>query len=150
MSNAAKTTSKMSSFEPQWVRIADHRQPEGHVNWQSYQQARMANGEVCTDCHATVNFPRYGRPAQCRQCREAKEDPGELLHNRRVRCPNCGCMEDPHEDCSDPALYAEGDDVPWSCWDCGASYEIGVRVSYTFMSPPKLGPEQRKDENQCR
>jgi DNA-directed RNA polymerase subunit RPC12/RpoP len=115
---------KFTSFD-------DHRRPDGGVDWDSYRAAQRRNGERCIDCGGSILFGS-GHPEKCGDCKSVDE-PGELRHDRFIRCPYCGNKERV-ADTEQYHLYEEGEHEV-VCSECDKDFEITTLVSFRFTSP---------------
>lgn len=120
------------------VKITDHEDEKGKVNWQAYRVAQRENGELCTKCGSYILFGA-GHPNACGQCRSFETESDEVLHDSLIRCPHCGHLDNTEE-------LEPGDEVGVACGHCDESYEVQVRIHFSYMSPPL----SRKRSKECR
>jgi uncharacterized C2H2 Zn-finger protein len=74
------------------------------------------------------------RRRRCHQCTKA-DDPGELDHDKFLRCPGCGHLWDPYE-AEETGVFEEGPhDV--RCPRCDREFEVETTISYSFTSPER-------------
>lgn len=129
--------------------LEDCKRPDGSTDWTRYNElkkkedeARIEKGELCRLCRRYIVWAK-GYPQSCAECK-AIDNPGELHHDREVRCPKCG-----HHwgvgDGEDYELYAE-DAHPVTCGECNYDFEVVTHVSYTFVSPERIKPMESQDE----
>ncbi len=116
-----------------FTKIEDFKDPAtGEVDWKKYNLAEIANGEKCCECGGIASLFGTGRRTRCMSCR-AVDEPGELRHASRLRCPRCRHTWNPG-DCDDHEVYADGDHEVW-CAECGHEFPVVTMVSYLFRSP---------------
>jgi len=127
---------------PHYVRMQDHKLPDGTFDLDGYLAALRANGEACQLCDAFL-ADAVGEPRTCGQC-AAAGDPGPLRHDKMVRCPACGRLFPP--ECDFPV-----DDRTWErCPACGGEFGAEVHVRYSYVSPARPeagGPQERTDDH---
>ena len=56
----------------------------------------------------------------------------KMYSKQEVRCPQCGNLQ---EIDGDDEIYEEGQHTIY-CDECDYEYEIGMSISYTYISPP--------------
>jgi hypothetical protein len=125
-----------------WTKIADHEREDGSIDWRSYNQAKVANGEICFKCSGSILFNRRGGRSKCHSCKSLEADKGEVDHDNIIRCPHCKDTWEAGAD-DDYEVYAEGEHDK-SCSSCDKDFVITTHVSYSFTSPPL---EEEKEED---
>ncbi len=116
------------------VSMNDHRTPEGDVDWKSYKQAQIENGEICSKCFEYILFSSNYRTT-CNKCKQLLEPP-EITHHKFIRCPNCLNAFDPYETEWYEVLSDGEHEV--SCSECNHDFEISTYVDYSFRSPKEI------------
>jgi uncharacterized CHY-type Zn-finger protein len=132
------------------VSVADHQTPDGKMDWKSYNAASEAarrqdinDGVYCSSCGAYLIFNRGGGRQRCGQCRGLSE-PGELTHDRLIRCPACGDTFNPGDN-DHYKLYGDGEHSV-TCQNCDHQFEVSTHISYSFTSPPRISPAEDDEE----
>lgn len=118
------------------VDIGNFEKPGGKTDWRAYDRARIENGEACSLCNKYIFSLLEGPPGHRQKCPACKsvDDMGEELdHDRYVRCPKCGHLEDVH-DAEVYGVFEEGE-TEWGCSSCDHEYMVSTSVSYNFSSP---------------
>ena len=117
--------------------IKDYKDSEGNLDWNAYQNAKKANGEICTRCGTYILWGK-GYPQECHDCKDAKNEK-ELRHDKFIRCPQCRHLWDPFECEMYEVLTDDNHDV--CCVECDYHFTMTTYVSYSFTSPA-LGTEE--------
>ena len=112
------------------VRIADHQDEDGRIDWQSYREAKVRNGEDCQRCGQPI-IPQAKARSDCFDCRRSLTEDGEVEHDQLIRCPSCRSMFKP--DWEDDVW--DGGTCEISCRDCDHDFEVESHVSVSFTSP---------------
>jgi len=109
------------------------------TEWEVNRQNEIDTGGRCRQCEALIVFPK-GAPSLCPACKDMLS-PDPVDHPRRIRCPRCRALMDPHADPEDLAdLFLEGvHEVV--CQSCEHEFDVTTTVSYTFGSPEVLDPD---------
>lgn len=119
------------------VRLDDHRDADGELNWHAFNRAQVAAGEVCYECGRYNPLAGKGYRAKCPSC-EDLDQPAEASHHSYIRCPRCGENWDPRRT-DDHHVYRDEDDGhDICCQHCDYEFQIQTRVDYTFTSPERL------------
>lgn len=106
---------------------------DDHPDWNEYMKACRLNGEVCTKCGSFI-YPPTGEPRMCDRCEDINK-PGELHHDRYIRCPACGDTVDVMES-EDYDLLGDGEHEFW-CDKCDTKFTFTTNVTYSFVSPER-------------
>ena len=114
------------------IDMDDFKNPDGSIDWTAYNKARVNAGESCHKCGKYLIFAK-GHPDTCYDCNALLVDKGEVMHGSQVRCPACGHTR------SEDLPYDDGKHMI-SCDSCGHDFEIQVRVSWEYVSPPMCPP----------
>lgn len=118
-----------------YVRLDDHKNPDGKIDWASYGKAQVDIGQVCRVCGDYMLFGGDGHPRRCAACERAEKKPGDRLdHDKMVRCPKCGHLFDP----TDGEFFNAHEESTAYCPACDSEVEYVVHTHYTFTSPPRL------------
>ena len=135
------------------IKMRDYEGPNGRVDWESYRKAQKNAGELCSCCGSYIlelGRPSPSGPRECGDCQDMTSDPDEVHHADLLRCPACGSR---FRVDSEMGLYEAGFcDEPGSvyCPDCEHDFEVKVRVTFEYTSPPRIqesnDPEENPDE----
>lgn len=126
------------------VSYSEFKGPDGKIDWAAhrlaYEEARkldVDDGVLCETCGTYLIFAK-GHRQQCGQCKQLG-DPGELIHDRFVRCPACGVTVGPSDANSSGrhGLFEDGDHTVF-CNACDHEFMVNTQVSYAFTSPARL------------
>lgn len=117
----------------QMVNMDDFRNEAGQIKWNEYEKAKLANGERCSACGCFI-YPPRGRQSKCVNCETLSNQPGEVSHEKHVRCPKCQHAWSPGEQ-EQYALYEDGEHEA-TCPECDHEFQVRTWVSYSFDSPP--------------
>lgn len=128
------------------MKYADFQDADGKIDWKAYNAAsaeerkrEVDSGRYCYSCGSYLIFGNRGYRQLCGQCESLRRDPGEVDHNKQIRCPGCNRIitvsggEAYH-------LYKEGGHSV-TCEQCEAEFTVETRISYTFTSPAVLPKE---------
>lgn len=120
--------------------IADHKKPDGRIDWDSYNAAQLANGEKCSRCGgiASLIFPP-GHQALCPSCKRADSDAGQITHKDFIRCPKCRHQWSVD---NEESIYSGGLHSV-VCPKCDHEFEVVTMVSFSFESPELLTEQQK-------
>jgi len=113
------------------IRIKDHEDESGRVDWEAYRKAQVENGENCYRCGHFI-FPGTGMRELCHVCQRLDKDNDAVESEEMVRCPHCGHQR--RVDWED-AISEEGEHSLY-CESCEKDFEISTRIEYYFTSPP--------------
>ena len=113
------------------INIDDHTKEDGSVDWNSYNQAKIDNGDACYRCESVILFGE-GFKRLCGNCNRLSLD-GEIHHKKFVRCPSCRHSWNPSD--SDDYQFFEEGEHELTCPICEHEFEISTQVSYNFTSP---------------
>jgi len=130
-----------TSASVECVKMESFRKPDGSVDWTAYSKAEVANGEKCQGCKTMLLYPK-GYPETCGSCRDLVDDAGEVMHDRRVRCPACKHTWSPRDN-EDYDVLEDGEHTV-SCPECDHEFEVSTSISWTFHSPALKKHEQEE------
>lgn len=124
------------------IKMDDHEDAEGHIDFNAYRKAQVANGERCQTCGSYVAIlDPSGSPTECASCKDF-HGIEEVDHSSCLRCPQCGGAWDPYDAENYEVLSEEEHEV--SCPTCDYEFTVSTLVSYTFTSPPRLSEEAQE------
>jgi DNA-directed RNA polymerase subunit RPC12/RpoP len=115
------------------IKIYNYQDDKGNVDWKAYHEAKIKNGEICSNCNSVILVPK-GQPNKCYSCKSVDDDLGEVSHSSRIRCPHCRYIQDPMD--GDYYEIMEDGEHEVSCIECGKDFVISTYVDFTFYSPP--------------
>ena len=119
--------------------INDHKKEDGTTDWNAYNAAQVACGDICQTCGKYIlNIRIFGpardpAPQDCTDCRSMNTDDGEVTHDKYLRCPKCKNKWDPFE-CEDYHVAGDGEHDVY-CVECDHTFEVVTHVSHSFESP---------------
>ncbi len=128
-----------------YVSTKDHERPDGGLDFKSYYAAQVKQGERCHQCRNYIGLGS-GLERSCHQCQDINK-PGDLRHDRYLRCPKCGHTWQVPGDDGDWCHVMEEGEHEVCCPSCDQNFEISTYVEYSFRSPP-LG-ENEADESEA-
>jgi len=117
------------------IKMEDHEDEHGKLDWKAYGAAQVANGDICSRCRSYVTALGVGHPRECYDC-QALDKPEEVTHNDTVRCPDCGYTWGAHG--GDDYDHLGDGEHNMMCPDCDHEFEISTSVSWSFTSPARL------------
>lgn len=125
------------------TKMQDFEDAKGHVDFDAYRKAQVANGENCSKCGTSfLSFNPPGRARKCIDCNNMSDRTGEVDHHRYLRCPQCGGTWDPCET-EDYEVFGD-EEHQVTCGECDYTFEVSTHVSYTFTSPPRLSEKEQE------
>lgn len=125
------------------IEMDAYRGADGQIRWNEYEKAKTANGERCTQCQCFV-YPPKGHPTKCVSCETIGNQPGEVSHEKLIRCPKCQDTFSPG-DREAYELYSDGTHEV-TCGECDHEFQVRTWVSYSFDSPALIQEPEEEEE----
>jgi hypothetical protein len=125
------------------VNMDNHKKPDGHIDWTSYEKAKVANGEKCRTCGQYLIFAS-GYPDECEHCKVVHRSNFAVEHSYLIRCPHCRHEMNVYNDELFDLYDAGYHEV--SCTLCDKEFEVETRITYSFESPDIIEDEDKEDD----